>query len=117
MDEVKRWDLEQLPGYEAIEKPKKEDQQTEEETEESEESEEENYKISLNDLNIIKGEEPDFNNPKGKELLTFSRDYLLSILNKGNFNENKYSLLENKKERLLKVIEKKNKMKKNNRKE
>ena len=85
-DEVKRWDLEQLPGYEAIEKPKKEDEETEEETEESEE----NYKISLNDLNIIKGEEPDFNNPKGKELLTFSRDYLLSILNKGNLNENRY---------------------------
>ena len=102
MDEVKKWDLEQLPGYEAIEEPEKEDEETEEETEESEESEEENYKISLNDLNIIKGEEPDFNNPKGKELLTFSRNYLIS-----NFNEDKYSLLENKKERLLKVIEKK----------
>ena len=114
MDEVKKWDLEQLPGYEAIEEPEKEDEETEEE---SEEPEEENYKISLNDLNIIKGEKPDFNNPKGKELLTFSRNYLISILNEGKFNENKYSLLENKKERLVKVIEKKNKMKKNNQKE
>ena len=26
MDEVKKWDLEQLPGYEAIEKPEKEDE-------------------------------------------------------------------------------------------
>ena len=34
MDEVKRWDLEQLPDFEAIEEPEKEPEETETKTEE-----------------------------------------------------------------------------------
>ena len=81
MDEVKKWDIEQLPGYEAIEEPEKE------EDEDEDEDEDKYYKISLNDFNIIKGGEPDFNDPQGKELLSFSSDYLKIILSKGNFDE------------------------------
>ena len=54
-----------------------------------------NYKITLNDFKIIKGEEPDFKDPKGKDLLSFSSKYLKSILNKGNFNKEKYTLTAN----------------------
>ena len=36
MDEVKKWDLEQLPGYEAIEEAEKEDEEDEDESEEDE---------------------------------------------------------------------------------
>ena len=36
MDEVKKWDLEQLPGYEAIEETEKEDEEDEDESEEDE---------------------------------------------------------------------------------
>ena len=103
-----KMDLSQLPGYEekldVLEEPEKEDEEKEEE--EPDEDEEEIYKISLNDLNIIKGEEPDFKDPKGKELLTFSSNYLKSILDKGNFNEDKYSFMVNHEERILKVFKK-----------
>ena len=116
MDEVKRWDLEQLPGYEAIEKPEKEDEETEEE-ESEDKNEYINYKISLNDYKFINGEEIDIKDPKGKELLTFSKSYLDSILEKGKYDRDKYVLLvTNPEERILEVFEKKNKMKKNNQK-
>ena len=47
MDEVKKWDLEQLPGYEAIEEPeeKKEPEEIEEEY-----GEEPSFLISYNDI-------------------------------------------------------------------
>ena len=111
MDEVKRWDLEQLPGYEAIEKPKKEDEEDEEtEEEEPDEDKEEyiNYKISLNDYKFINGEEIDIKDPKGKELLTLSKSYLDSILEEGKYDRDKYVLLvTNPEERILEVFEKK----------
>ena len=100
MDEVKKWDIEQLPGYEAIEEPEKE------EDEDEDEDEDKYYKISLDDFNIIKGGEPDFNDPQGKELLSFSSDYLKSILSKGNFDEKKYFLKVDNVERLVKVFKK-----------
>ena len=40
MDEVKKWDLQQLPGFEAIEKPEKEPEKEPEEDDEEDESEE-----------------------------------------------------------------------------
>ena len=102
MDEVKKWDLEQLPGYEAIEEAEKED----EEDEDEDEDEGNIFKISSNDLKIIRGEEPDFNDPQGKVLLSFSSDYLKSILSKGNVDEQKYFLKVDNAERLVKVFKK-----------
>ena len=110
MDEVKRWDLSQIPGYEAIEEPEKEDEEEPEEKESEAIEDGKNlfYKISSNDFRIIKGEEPDYQDPKGKELLTFSKNYLNSILDQGSFNEDKYVLLvTNPEERILEVFEKK----------
>ena len=93
MDEVKKWDLDQLPGYEAIEEPEMEKEEKEEPDEDEDEDEDEEiYKISSNDLNIIKGKEPDYKDPQGKIMLTFSGNYLRNILNEGNFNENKFTL-------------------------
>ena len=45
MDEVKKWDLEQLPGYEAIEDEPEKEEEDEEESEKEEEDEEEKIKI------------------------------------------------------------------------
>ena len=99
MDEVKKWDLDQLPGYEAIEEP-----ETEPDEDEDEEEEEDNYyKISSNDLKIIKGEEPDFKDLKGNLILTFSVNYLKNILSKGNFDRKKYTLKVNNEEKILSV--------------
>ena len=47
-DEVKKWDLQQLPGFEAIEKP---------EIEEEEEIEPVFYWITKNDLKLLEGED------------------------------------------------------------
>ena len=54
MDEVKKWDLEQLPGYEAIEEPeiKEEDSKTKEY-----ENENEKFKMLNRDLYFITGNE------------------------------------------------------------
>ena len=94
-DEVKKWDLDQVPGYEAIDETEKEEEPDEDE----DEDEDINYKISLNDFLIIKGEEPDYKDPEGKEMLTFSGKYLKSILSKGNFNKDKYTLMVNNKKK------------------
>ena len=58
MDDVKKWDLLQLPGYEAIE-DEKESESSEETEEEPEETEEEPilYKISYRDLNKLLDED------------------------------------------------------------
>ena len=120
-----KMDLSKLPGYEAkldaIEEPEKEDEETEEEPDEDEDEDEDenlNYKISSNDFKTIKGENPDYQDPKGKELLAFSSNYLKSILDQGHFNEDKYVLLvTNPQERILEVFEKKNKIKTNHQKE
>ena len=50
MDEVKKWDLDQLPGYEAIEEPEKKD-------EDEDEDEDEKFKMLNRDLYFITGKE------------------------------------------------------------
>ena len=94
MDEVKKWDLEQLQDYEAIEEAEKDE----------DEDEDINYKISLNDFLIIKGEEPNYKDPEGNEILTFSRKYLKSILSKGKLDKEKYTLMANDEKKILKVF-------------
>ena len=98
MDEVKKWDLDQLPGYEAIEEPEKDEE------EEEEEEEDVNYKIKYSDFLIIKGEEPDYKDPSLNEILEFSRKYLKNILNKGNFNKDKYTIMDNTEKKIISVF-------------
>ena len=60
MDEVKRWDLSQLPGLEAIEEPEKESEETETKTEEGKKTsipkDEDNFVIEGKDYNKLIGE-------------------------------------------------------------
>ena len=59
MEEVKKWDLEQLPGYEAIEKPEEKKEEPEEIEEEY--GEEPSFLISYNDIYRIQGREKKIN--------------------------------------------------------
>ena len=58
MDEVKKWDLDQLPGYEAIEEPEKKEKPEEIEEEYGEEP---TYSISYNDIYRLRGQENKIN--------------------------------------------------------
>ena len=53
MDEVKKWDLQQLPGYEAIEEPEEKENEAIEEPEGIEDDENLEYNLSINDFRII----------------------------------------------------------------
>ena len=92
MVEIKKWDLLQLPGYEAIEEPEEPEESEEKETEEAEEvSEDENteYRISFKDINKIMGHvrysQEGIARIKRKEL-----DKL--IVHYGFYNQNKYEI-------------------------
>ena len=89
MDEVKRYDLLQLPTYEAIEDPEEKEI---EEPEGIEDEENPVYKISINDFNIINGTEPNYLDPEGEKLITITKENLNAILEKGSLNENKYEI-------------------------
>ena len=58
MDEVKKRDLSQLPGYEAIEES--EESKAIEEPEGIEDEENPEYRLTINDFNIINGIEPNY---------------------------------------------------------
>ena len=88
MDEVKKWDLSQLPGFEAIEEP---DKETEEDDEE-EGDEEYKYLISKNDLKLLfGGKESDFTQ-EDESLFYITRKQLDRVLSKNRLNEDKYEL-------------------------
>ena len=96
MDEVKKWDLQQLPGFEAIEEPeetKKELKEYKKDYENYEdynlyENENTKFKILGKDLNFITGTE-DFD----KGWFEFTRKDLEGLLDKHGFNnQNKYFL-------------------------
>ena len=102
MDEVKKWDLQQLPGFEAIEEEK--EYEASEEPEEY--REEPRFLIVHNDIHKIKGEE-DKINENDEELIYIDKKDLDNLLSQGSFNEDKYALIfidPNK--RILKVVEK-----------
>ena len=102
MDEVKKWDLQQLPGYEAIEEPK-----VIEEPEGIEEDENPEYFLSINDFRIINGDEPNYRVAQGEKIIPIRKRNLDGILSNGDFNQNKYELkIVGPNERLLKVMEK-----------
>ena len=88
MDEVKKWDLSQLPGFEAIEEP---DKETEEDDEE-EDDEEYKYLISKNHLKLLfGGKESDFTQ-EDESLFYITRKQLDRVLSKNRLNEDKYEL-------------------------
>ena len=83
-DEVKKWDLEQLPGYEAIEEPEKE-----------EEEEPVFYWITKNDLKLLEGEDESKLTEDGEELIEIEENLLYEILSKDKLNQDKYKFKKN----------------------
>ena len=78
MDEVKKWDLEQLPGYEAIEEPEKKDEDSK-----TKEYENEKFKMLNRDLYFITGKE-EYNKEgtteiKRKDLLELWKEFAFLI--------------------------------------
>ena len=85
MDEVKKWDLQQLPGYEAIEKP-----ETEEEMEEPE-----FYWITKNDFELLQGEDESKLREDGEELIEISKELFFDKLSEDKLNQDKYKFKKN----------------------
>ena len=76
MDEIKKWDLQQLPGYEAIEEPK-----VIEEPEGIEEDENPEHFVAINDFRIINSDEPNYQDPQGeKSFLSEKEIWMVSYL-------------------------------------
>ena len=90
MDEGKKWDLQQLPGFEAIEEPEKE-----EEEEEEEESEAVFYWITKNDLKLLEGEDKRDFTEDGEELIEIEENLSYEILSKDKLNQEKYKFKKN----------------------
>ena len=85
MEGVEKWDLQQLPGYEAIEEPEK-DLGKEYSQEQPE------YSISINDLKLLlDGEESDLTQ-EGENLSNISKEELDNILIQDKLNKDKYEL-------------------------
>ena len=79
MDEVKKWDLQQLPGYEAIEEPEMEEME-----------EPEFYWITKNDFELLQGgDESDFRED-GEELIEISKELFYDKLSEDKLNQDKY---------------------------
>ena len=96
MDEVKRWDLQRLPGLEAIEEPE----------EPEEESEETFYRISCNDVYRLRGKE-NMINESDEKIHKIKESFLEELLSDERFNKEKYKIVINPNANLVKVIEKK----------
>ena len=87
MDEVKKSDLLQLPGYEAIEHPEME--------EEEEMGEPLFYWITKNDLKLLEGEDESNFTEDGEELIEIEENLLYEILLKDKLNQDKYKFKKN----------------------
>ena len=91
MDEVKKWDLQQLPGYEAIEEPEME--------------EPEFYWITKNDFELLQGgDESDFRKD-GEELIEISKELFYDKLSEDKLNQDKYRFKKNTKNPNYTIIE------------
>ena len=103
MDEIKKWDLQQLPSYEAIEEPEKTEEKEPEEAEEVPEDENTKYRISLKDFNRIVG----YDKFTEKGETTIKRNLLDELIERYDFvNQNKYEIkIVDPNTRLLKVVE------------
>ena len=100
MDEIKKWDLLQLPGYEAIEEP---EEIEEKEPEEVPEDENTKYRISFKDLNKIM----DHDKFTEEGVTTIKINLLDEFIERYDFlNQNKYEIkIVDPNTRLLKVVE------------
>ena len=97
MDEIKKWDLQQLPGYEAIEE-EKESEATEEPEEFSDAKESILYKISNKDLNKILNDDI---YPDDERLVYMNKmDFEKNLMESDYRNREKYEL------RLMQIQEK-----------
>ena len=83
MDEVKKSDILQLPGYEAIEHP------------EMEKKKEPGYWITINDYKLFNGgDESDFTED-GEELMYLPKELFDDLLSKNKLNQDKYTFKTN----------------------
>ena len=97
MDEVKKSDLQQLPGYEAIEHP------------EMKKTEEPGLWISRNDLTLLLGGDKKDFTPDDENLEKITKEQYFEILSQKNLDNDKYGIkadLNNPIKPILKVVEK-----------
>ena len=84
MDEVKKWDLQQIPGYEAIEEPEMEEME-----------EPEFYWITKNDFELLQGEDESKLREDGEELIEISKELFYDKLSEDKLNQDKYKFKKN----------------------
>ena len=97
MDEVKKSDILQLPGYEAIEHP------------EMKKTEEPGYWISRNDLKLLLGGDKKDFTPEDENLEKITKEQYFEILSQKKLDNDKYGIkanLDNPIKPILKVVEK-----------
>ena len=101
MDEIKKWDLQQLPSYEAIEEP----EETEEKEAEEVPEDKTLHRISFIDFNNIVGYDL---YPNHDKMVRIDKKLLDDIINTYGFcSQNKYEIkIDDPNERILKVVEK-----------
>ena len=94
IDEVKKWDVQQLPGFEATEEPEEE---PEEEYGEEYSQEEPEYRISINDSLLLQGYKEDKLTKEGEKLMNISKEELDQFFQKADsikINTHSYILIE-----------------------
>ena len=95
MEEIRRSDMQELPGIEAIEQG------------EYEETEEPKYLISINDLKLFYGRVESDSTPEDETLKFISKEQVDSVKSKNRLNEDKYELkLIEPENRIYKVVKK-----------
>ena len=100
MDEVRRWDLDQLPGIGAIGEPEKEFRK-------EYGQEQPVYSISINDMKLLLGGEESGFTQEDENLNKISKEDLDGILEQKKLNEDKYELKNIDPEKgILKVVKK-----------
>ena len=121
MDEVKKWDLQQLPGFEEIEHPGMKETEEIEETEEAKNSfsinESEPYKITHRVLNKLIGEDfhPDDNKEETMPFKNIRNIYKNSLIDRSRYKvminkDTKEVLLDDKKPKITTVTYEKDEM-------
>ena len=93
MDEVKRWDLEQLPSFEAIEEPEMEEEKLQ------------GYWISNKDLKLIMGSDESNFSEEDEELIEIEKEYLEELISEDKLNQDKYRIKINKRNPGYPIIE------------
>ena len=88
MDEVKKWDLEQLPGYEAIEEPEETETKTKEGKKISIPKDEDNFTIKGKDYNKLSGEKKHSDD----QIIVMSFKDINNLYNDSYMDKNRYKL-------------------------